>query len=275
MKYLLLFMLLLLSIGLSFAQQPKLPELDRLILKNHSQIEGRIIEVNNRKVIIEVSKEHLTINKTEIASIYFQGDVISLINLEKRGGRKRVRHAEIEGKTGYNIVSEKETAKRGFYNVTYSSFQFRSDGDFGNNEFSFGVSNTFGYQFSQYTGLGLGVGYYDNSESLGRGKIVPVYAEYRGCFSDKKVSPYYSIAYGLSFGTTNSESSHNSTSSGEYFYPAIGFKSGSDESSFIVDIGVRFYKVTYFSEIRGFGGVNEIEETTLNRNFTLRIGVML
>ena len=75
-------MLLLLSIGLSFAQQPKLPELDRLILKNHSQIEGRIIEVNNRKVIIEVSKEHLTINKTEIASIYFQGDVISLIHLE-------------------------------------------------------------------------------------------------------------------------------------------------------------------------------------------------
>jgi len=263
-----------LSIGLSFGQELTLPEVDRVIFKNHSQLEGKIIEVSKRWVVIKVGNIPFTIHKTKVASICYQGEVISFISLDKERIKKGVR--EMENIPEYRLVPIKDTAKRGFYNVTYASFHFRSGGDFGNNEFGFGVENVFGFQFNQYTGLGLGIGYHDNSGNIGRGKIIPIYAEYRGYFSDKKVSPYYSIASGLSFGTEVKEDTwqpYTSTKPGPYFYPAIGFKSGSDESSIMVDVGFRFSQVTYLYEESGQNF--NIEETTLNKGFILRIGVML
>ncbi len=278
MKYILLSIILLLSIGQGFAQEQTLPEKDKVILRNHSQVDGQIIEVSKKWVVIKVGNVPFTFNKNKIASIYYDGEVISFVPLYKEKIKDRAGEVDKVGGVveipGYRMVAIKETAKRGFYNVTYSTFHFRSGGEFENNEFGFGISNTTGYQFNRYTGLGLGIGYHDNPGFFRRGNIVPVFAEYRGYFSDKKVSPYYSLAYGLSFGTKNEESQYNSTKPGSYFYPAIGFKSGSVESSIMIDVGLRFSQVTYvFDQDISTTGTSA-EETIFNRGFILRVGVL-
>ena len=276
MRSILLITILLLSIGLCVAQKQAPLQYDRVILKNHSQVKGKIIEVNDRKVLLEVDNAPLTIHKSKIASVYFQGKIISFLppNIRIKNG---VKTTGLDNR-GYRLVPEKETSKRGFYNVTYTTFQFRGSGDLGYNEFGFGVSNTIGYQIDQYTGLGIGIGYHSNTTGIFAGNIVPVYVEYRGYLSDNKVSTYYSFAYGMSFGTRleNSLETSFSTKPGTYIYPAIGFKSGSDKSSIMVDIGLRFSEVTYSYVVRGFGiGTSNIEETIYNKGLVLRIGVML
>jgi hypothetical protein len=273
MKYILLSIILLFSIKHSFAQESKPSEQDKVILKNHSQLEGQLIEVNKNWVVIKVGNIPFTINKKKIAGIYSQGEVLSLLPPPSQRIKNRNKAADTSlAIEGYRLVPIKETAKRGFYNAAYGTFRFRDGGDLWNNDFSFGVSNTFGYQLNQFTGLGLGLGYFNNTGFFGRGNIIPIFAEYRGYLSDNKVSTYFSLATGISFGTKDQFADYSSTKPGSYFYPAIGFKSGSAQSSFMVDIGVRLSKVTYIFENRGF--VNQ-SETILNRGFILRLGILL
>ena len=272
MRYILLSITLLLSIGISFAQEQKSLEKDRVIYRNYSQLEGEIIEVSKRWVVIKVGAVPFSVRKEKIASIYYQGEVISFLDGGKEKTGKNIKKSDLPDVQGYRLVPIKNPVIRGFYNVAYATLHLPSIGDFGNNDLGFGISNTVGYQFNRYTGVGLGLGYHD-TDFFNRGSIVPVYAEYRGYLSDKKVSAYYSLAYGLSFGTKNEDSNYSSTKPGSYFYPALGFKSGSNEASFMIDIGVRFSEVTYIFDqgIRTTTG----EETIFSRGLILRIGVML
>ncbi len=273
MKYLLLALTLILSITFGFAQNESAPEQDMVIMMNHSKLEGTILEVSKRWVVIKVGSVPFSIAKNRIRSISYNGKVVSMMSLERKNKEEKV-----ESSAGFYLEPMLVTEKFGVYNITSGAiffqdkmrfFGFETSGFIGGN--GFGVDNVTGYQFNQYTGLGLGIGYQSVSfdDEL---KVVPIYAEYRGYLRTTKISPYYSLGIGAVFATKNEDSDFVSSKAGSYFYPAFGFKSGSDEGAITVDLGLRIAGINLSYETNRSGLIEERE--SLN-SVVLRIGIML
>ena len=268
----LLCLILLLSIDLSFSQEQTPPDQDRVIFKNHSQLDGEIIEVSKKWVVIKSGNAPFTINKNKIAAIYYQGGVISFLDINNVKSIKDGREGELEDIIGYSLIPIKEPAKRGFYNITYGANYF-ADSSFGFESIiangGSGVENISGFQLSQYSGFGLGIGYHSSGNSRD-GALVPIFVEYRGYFNNWKVSPYYAIAFGGAFGSKKENTNYDSSKPGTYFYPSIGFKSGSNVAAFMVDLGVRFASITTYTDFN----FETREEKESYKGVVLRIGIM-
>lgn len=245
---------------------------DMIVLKNQTRIEGEILEVNKKWVVIKKGSVPFSFHRKKINAIYMDGEVISLMSYSN--------NALIQGNNDPEFLDKSKFEKRGFYNITYGAIHFQEK-DFNNIFFEnidivggtgFGIENITGFQVSQFTGLGLGIGYHSTGWR-DEVKTAPIYAEYRGYFSMKKVSAFYSLSYGALFAVKNENSRFISSRPGTYFYPAIGFKSGTGDSAFTVDLGVRFGKVFLTEEDNSRAGMSENELSF--RGVGLRIGVML
>ena len=272
MKYLLLALTLICSLTFGFSQDETVSDQDVVILVNHTKIEGDILEVNKRWVVIKVGSVPFSFAKNRIRSIIYDGQVISMMTLKDKNKENQ------EAAEGFYLVPVVDTEKRGFYNITsggilfrdrISFFSFESSGLRGSN--GYGIYNVSGHQFSQHSGIGIGLGFQTQGvdDEL---KIFSINAEYRGYLSKNKISAFYSLGYGAVFAVKNEDSGFESSKPGSYFYPAFGFKSGSNEGAITVDLGLRVASVTLNYE-NNRGIMNE-EKESLN-GVVLRIGVML
>ena len=166
------------------------------------------------------------------------------------------------------LVSPKNFEKRGLYNVSYGSYN-SSESVFNENmqRQGLGLHHTVGHQYSQYFGVGLGIGFQnmDSGQS-----IIPITLNLRGYLREHKISPYYNIAAGYAAALKNEDKNIVGAKGGFIFHPALGFRIGSAANAFNVDFGVQWVRSSFTtSGIRG----GEIEQTFSYNPFVFRVGV--
>jgi hypothetical protein len=162
--------------------------------------------------------------------------------------------------------------EKGIYNVTTISFQ---GGARPNSYFTpaFGLQHTTGYQWNRWigTGLGLAVDSYD-LDGYTR-PILPIYAEARGYFFAKNVSPYYSAAAGYSVAFKNESQGIVQAQGSWYAHPAIGIRiGGSAHANFLADVGMKFQKARFTTNGWQAGDKNEYDY--LFKRMTFRVGLI-
>lgn len=240
---------------------------DLVILKGQAQIQGQVKSITSKYVVFYDGASRYVIKKENIERLFYKGSEVFFSD-------KKIISAPLEDLSDMlELVPYKQTEKRGFYNVTYLGLHFPSDNNYG----GLGGVNVTGYQLTRYTGIGLGFGFID-SGNYWTGNSMPVFAEYRGYFTDRKASMYYSIAMGINFGIKDRFSFVSKLKPGSYFHPAVGYKIGSDKSSFMIDLGYHYSTITATHDDGSllytyyFAGE---EQRNLTAGFVLRIGIML
>jgi len=261
MRYLLLLFTLLCSFDFVIAQQSDTLAKDLIILNNNIKLKGKIIELNKKQIVFLSNGSKFVLKRKNVEHIYFSGDEVTLI------GQNDGLNASPDTTPGFELIPVKQFEKKGFYNITYGNLNFPNE-NFGI-EGGLGIENVSGYQFNKFTGVGIGLG--SHKIDYRNGHIAPVYAQYRGYVTKKRVSPYYNLDVGFAFPIKSNNASFNSSKPGSYLYPAIGYKIGSDESAFMIDVGIRYanYSLLYENES------STIEDSFFNRLTVLRLGIML
>lgn len=138
------------------------------------------------------------------------------------------------------------------------------------------LQHTSGIQLSKFLGVGLGLGV-DVFEPEGPEVITyPVFAEVRGYFLSKNITPYYSLAGGWAFAGKNfwdngfGSQSPTGWKGGWHGQVNLGYRLG---EHFTIDLGVRFQRkeMDWTSAWNpGETGTNKI----LNRRLQLNIGLL-
>lgn len=232
--------------------------LDLVYLTDGSLLKGEIVEYKQDEFIriILTSGTELKISSGEIERIRQQ-----LPGEEKEPAAKEKKSKEKKKP----VMAE----NKGWYNVTYlASYNGRVDGEF---KMGLGLQNIVGYQFNQFLGLGIGVGL-DAQALDGSETLYPVYAEFRGYFSKRVKSPYYSVSAGYNFAFKNRKRDITEAKGGYLIHPAIGFRLAEDtETNVLIDIGYRFQQAT-FTRVIPFDDklIKEIDY----RRFTVRLGLI-
>ena len=170
MKKYLVSILFVLVTTLAFAQSNYQ---DVVYLKNGNIIRGIIIEqVPNKSIKIETADRSVFL---------YQMDEIEKLTKEEIKGKSK-NTGDLSGlKTGYKGIAE-------------MGYQI-GVGNYGMDRLKLNV--IYGYQISPYFSLGLGTGlryYFDAGATL-----IPVFADFRANFLNKRVSPYLSLGLGYSF----------------------------------------------------------------------------
>ena len=156
---------------------------DVIVTKDTKRINAIVIEVNldnvRYKNFDSQDGPSYVIKKSDIVSVLYQNGQVETYETENRGGKG---------------------LQSGYKGIVQSGFSF-GVGDYGMNRFVLDFINA--YQINPYFSLGLGIGarnYYDFNAPV----LVPIFADFRGNFIDKSVSPYLSLGVGYSFDATDS-----------------------------------------------------------------------
>ena len=133
--------------------------------------------------------------------------------------------SDVEKITKESIKSKSSGNKAGYKGFLDLGYTF-GIGDWGEDRLSFSTSH--GYQINPYifTGIGVGVNYYFDSELF----AIPIFAHIRANFLDREISPYIDFKIGYS---------PNLDFEGLYMSPSIGCKIG----SFNLGVGYVMQKV--------------------------------
>lgn len=231
---------------------------DLIVLKNKKWIPCEILEVNTKQVYVKKNNNTRNLPFSKIESIYPVGQEVTYLSQFNKCTRNKISHRMIKT-SGY--------AKREWYHIVYGNVVFADSNGTGLTG-GFGLQYSLGYQFTTNFGLGLGMGLLLDNEIIDEnlGFVFPVFGEFRGYFSDKKTSPYYNLAIGMSAGTTPFDESFSKVRPRMYTYPAIGYKIGSDYNAFLIDLGLQLINLEYVSNTSA--RIVDID------NLVLRIGVM-
>jgi len=235
---------------------------DIIILNNKSKLEGEILEVSKKYIYIKVNSVVFTLKKSEIYRIFTRGSSIILMDAPAPKDYQSINP---------KLYNATKTLKDGFYNITYGNLIKRGEYYADRLCSGVGVQNITGIQFSKYVGLGIGIGLI-NFDDFPESKIIPIFTEFRGYLSEKKVSPYYNLAIGYNIAAAKIENSiDEKRKGGAFFHPAIGYKFGSDQAAFMIDLGVQIANINYEynSETRF------IKENVRYQRVVLRLGIML
>jgi hypothetical protein len=231
---------------------------DLILLNSKVWISGDVLEIDSKIVYFKTNSATHILKSKEVNKIYLKGQKISLLA-----------RTNDEGDFMKPLLISKlkrQYTKEGFYHIVYGNLVFDT---------GLGAQYHFGYQLTKTMGLGLGVGYFDSSNSLSlRPKLIPIFAETRGYLSNRKTSAYYNLAIGLTTGTKFLDNVPTKVSPGIYTHPAIGYKIGSDKVAFLIDIGIQISSVEYefdSSELALQPISTEVFETN---NLVLRLGIM-
>ncbi|MDR1197633.1 MAG: hypothetical protein LBK94_01280 [Prevotellaceae bacterium] len=165
---------------------------DVVYLKNGSIIHGIIVEqIPNKSVKIQTADNNVFV---------FQMDEIEKLTKE-----------EIKSKANNYSYSKKRS---GYCGIIETGYAFGLDGN-GGNSLVLDIIN--GYRFNPYFSLGVGTGvHYYTGESTA---LIPIFADFRVNFINKKISPYFSLELGYSF---NGSSSFDAA--GIFFSPVAGVR---------------------------------------------------
>jgi len=262
MRQLLFILFLFSTMAFAFGQEINILSTDLILLKDNSRLYGKIINADNKTFTISIGGEPVLINKKIVKNIFYEGYEIYTGDVDENKGQDTL---VVSRGTLFELVPIKQLEKLGWYNISYGNINFPGNSSDG----GVGLENVTGFQFNQFTGLGVGVGF--QRLDYRRGRIIPAYIQYRGYVSKRKVSPYYSLDIGFSFAAPERDPNFTSTKPGTYFYPSIGYKVGSNSAAFMIDIGFRFANLTYFNELELFSS----EEKNFYNVTVLRLGIML
>lgn len=190
MKRILVLLLVVFATTLLFTQNNLQ---DVVYLKNGSVIRGVIIEqILNKSIKIETADRSVFV---------YQMDEIEKMTKEQRL---------------VNRAHNSSGLKRGYRGIVELGYGISAD----DNPVDFAKLNIInGYQFNPYFSLGLGTGvryYYDSYSEL---TMVPVFADFRVNFINRKVSPYISAGVGYSFNATD-----DFAGAGMYFDSTLGVR---------------------------------------------------
>lgn len=230
-----------------------------------------IIEIGDKSVQFMMDSSRHILPMTEVSKIYPKGQKLSFVS----GAQSDKDYSKPVKNSRLNLQIEKE----GFYHIFYGNLATKN-GIFESPAIAtngYGIQYVLGYQISQRTGFGIGVGYLDylGLDGEGRPKLVPMFVEARGYLSKKKISAYYNLAVGVTTGIDYVSNNPNTVKPGLYTHPALGYKFGSDNVAFLVDFGVQLSKLRYEFDL---SDTFPIGEDTVDffeiRRLVLRLGIM-
>lgn len=298
-----------------------------ILFKGKEWVRAEIVELNKENVFVKHGDYTVRIEMSDVQRIYPSSQDVkdALIFLEDHPYYTYREISEEIDKRNTRQTIEPEKFIEKLYNVAHLSLltsQYNiSSEDAGHRKSLFngiGVENILGYRFNRSFGLGLGVGFYnyapDHLSSSFRSRFlegpqytsltIPFFVEARGDFSDRKIRPYYSVAFGFAHnvlvaGERNSfpkraeifrnafpgipiEFEDINSPLGLYFQPSIGLKLKTKRMELLIDVGAQTANLNFFdvsvdsSCIFSFDCPNPVSEVQEKvRRIVLRIGLLL
>ena len=135
-----------------------------------------------------------------------------------------------------------------------------------------GISHVMGYRFSRMLGVGFGVGIESNDFDRVR-NIIPVFAEARGFFLPKKITPYYALKLGYGFALRDQLSGTIEAHGGIHISPELGMRFGGSDVSYFAGLEYKIQNATFVSNDFWSGGVRATDKISYRR-LELRTGLL-
>lgn len=254
-----LFILLLLLIGWNTVSA-QVPTTDIVTMKDGKVLTGRIIQYSPGSI--------LRLEQMDGSLVELQDDEIDKI---QQGVELPKKKNSSQNETA--VLRELPAAKtHGFYANSMLSF---AGGNSDNSGLALGAgfSQTFGYQLSQFLGIGGGIGI-DNYSRRGE-TVYPIFGEVRSFLPSKKASGnFYALAaggYALAF--ARKQLDITDADGGVMTHFALGYRATTTEGIDInVDIGPKFQTAHF--ERKLFNGDVEFRDVNYKR-IVIRVGVGL
>lgn len=197
--------------------------------------------------------------------------------------------------TGAEVILPKDQISRVYQDLPFASqvqtdqspyirkdrsYRFREEGIY--NTFSIflnfssfggaGVHYSIGYRFSRMLGVGIGIGIESNDFNNSRG-IVPLYAEARGFFVPKKISPYYAFKIGYGFAQRAELSGTIDAKGGFMVSPELGVRFGGRAVNYYMGLQYKIQNAEYTNTI-GWDGQGTFTDVVSYRRVDFRAGLL-
>jgi len=248
-----LFIVCFLLPNTNFAQTDDIQYIDIVHLKDGSEFRG--------KIIIYKHDDYLKMEILGGQVVEFPAKQIKKIVQQPYGQSAYV--PKVVRTREYNF------RERGIYNETYVNLPqgYNSSGWW---NVGLGMHHVTGFQFNRWIGAGMGIGF--DGYEMGRGEnVIPVYAEARGYFKQKNISPFYSVGLGYGFAGKNENTGIIKGRGGIMFNPNIGYRFGASAgANFTLSFGYKLQKAS-FTVLRWNGEIKR--DYTYNR-LNLKLGLL-
>lgn len=155
--------------------------------------------------------------------------------------------------------------EEGIYNTFSCFLNFSSFG-------GAGVHYSIGYRFNRILGVGIGIGIESNDFNNSRG-IVPLYAEARGFFVPKKISPYYAFKIGYGFAQKDELSGTIDAKGGFMVSPELGVRFGGRAVNYYMGFQYKIQNAEYTNTI-GWDGQGTYTDVVSYRRVDFRAGLL-
>ncbi len=242
-----------LAIFQSQAQNTDIKYIDVVYLNNGSEFRGKLIEYKHDEYLkIEILGGQIITFPAEQVEKVVQENLTNLIAPPR---------------------SRKEYAfkEKGVYNETYLNLP-QGNNIWGWWELGMGLHHVVGYQHNRWIGTGIGIGF--DGYSMGNAyNVIPVYAEARGYFSKKKISPFYSLNLGYGIGVKNTNQGIFGAKGGIMVNPSLGYRfGGHPNANFTLAMGYKFQKVSY--EYMDWWDSFPVEQNFTFKRINLKLGML-
>jgi hypothetical protein len=155
--------------------------------------------------------------------------------------------------------------EQGWYHNTSGFLNLSSSG-------GAGVSHVMGYRISRMLGIGVGAGIESNDFNRVR-NIIPVFAEARGFFLPKKITPYYALKLGYGIALRDQLSGTIEAQGGIHVSPELGMRFGGSDVSYFAGLEYKIQNATFVSNDFWSGGVRATDKISYRR-IELRTGLL-
>jgi len=237
---------------LTHAQETQM--LDKLYLKNGQVIEGKIITF--------IPNELLAIrDRAGVETAYLLTDVLKVVQ-----PTPPVSTSTTAARFKAPLIP---ASQRGWYNITEAGvLNGRTENDV---HIGLSVSNTTGYLFKHWIGVGAGVGIDDYVPGAGE-VIYPVFAEVRGYLHPDSYSLFYALRAGYGFALDSDDLLVTNAEGGMMYQPQVGYRIPTSSAlQVLVTVGAKFQAARFERFARNRRGT-EILTLTYQR-ITLGVGI--
>jgi hypothetical protein len=230
----LLICIFLLAAGIMVGQEESAkttPTVDIIWLKDGSKLKGTILQWD-----LERGMEFKLITG---ATIYInKADIDRVIQEEPAETRnERVRY--------FNEPKPYSFREEGWYHNSSGFFNISING-------GAGIHHVMGWRFNRMFGIGLGTGIETHDFNWVR-NIIPIYAEARGFFLPKKITPYYALKLGYGIALNDRANGTVNARGGIHFSPELGVRFGGGDVSYYLGLEYKLQNASFTNEWWGGG----------------------
>jgi len=223
--------------------------IDVVYLKNGSMIRGIIIEqVPNQSLKIRTSDGSVFVyNISDVEKMTREEPVVQ----QERYYGQNTRN--IRNTRNYTVIPSNKTL-RGYKGFVDAGYTFSSE-----YEDRVEISTSHGYQFNNYLFVGGGVGYHYYSDPDVELYAMPIFANFRANFMNKKVTPFTDLRVGYSVGDLE----------GGYAYIGLGARFQLVKKMALnLTLGFSYQEYDYYSSYSSW----YYEDTTDSSGFNIKFG---